>query len=307
MYNTFFGLTSNPFDLTPDPACFVSTGAHDEALATLYYGVRQHKGFIVVTGEVGTGKTLLLRCLLRLLEESDDIAYSYVFNSHLDSDDFLKYLISDYGLSTKDKSKSDLLLTFTEFLISRGRKGMTTVLIVDEAHDLSAEVLEEIRLLSNIETAKDKLLQILLIGQPELETTLDSIGLRQLKQRIALRAQLRELSPAETAGYVSQRLHKAGADSQRHPIFPTETVEAIYRYSRGTPRLINILCENALISAYARHLQTVTPDIIESVATEFRLSGITERDRGFSDSNNSEAAREPREITALPHSATSTQ
>lgn len=297
MYNSFFHLTHNPFDLTPDPAYFIPTAAHDEALATLYYGVRQHKGFIVVTGEVGTGKTLLLRCLLQLLEESSDIAYSYVFNSHLNTDDFLRYLISDYGIPTKDKSKSDLLLTFTDFLTSRGTRGLTTVLIIDEAHDLSGEVLEEIRLLSNIETSKDKLLQILLIGQPELETTLDSISLRQLKQRIALRARLGKLNPAETANYICQRMARAGADSQHHPIFSTDAVDAVYLYSHGIPRLINTICENALLSAYAKHSATVTPDVIHSVAREFRLTSAAERERTFPDMTNSEHAQEPHEMT----------
>lgn len=271
MYNSFFQLTRTPFDLTPDPTCFISTPGHDEVLATLYYGVRQHKGFIVVTGEVGTGKTLLLRCLLQLLEESNDIAYSYVFNTHMDTDNFLRYMISDFGLPTKDMSKSDLLLTFTDFLTERGARNLTTALIIDEAHDLSEELLEEIRLLSNIETSNNKLLQILLIGQPELDAKLDSMGLRQLKQRISLRSHLSQLTREETARYIEQRLQIAGADAERDPIFPSETIEAVYHYSRGVPRLINTLCENALISAYARKMPSISPEIIDHVARDFRL------------------------------------
>ncbi|HTF72539.1 MAG TPA: AAA family ATPase, partial [Edaphobacter sp.] len=198
MYKAFFHLTRNPFDLTPDPTCFVSTRRHNEALAALYYGVRWHKGFIVVTGEVGTGKTLLLRCLLRLLRASKDVAYAYLFNSRLAPTEFLQYILSDFGLPTSGKNKSELLLDLGQFLISRGSKKQTTVLIIDEAHHLSEEILEEVRLLSNLETTDEKLLQIVLVGQPELDEKLDSIGLRQLKQRIALRGQLGPLDAEET-------------------------------------------------------------------------------------------------------------
>src|SRR6202167_450156 len=191
MYKAFFNLTRNPFELTPDPAFLFSTKRHNEALAALYYGVRQRKGFVVVTGEVGTGKTLLLRCLLGLLKMSKDVAYAYVFNSRLSPTEFLQYIVSDFGLSTSGKNKTELLLELSQFLVGRGSQKQTTVLIVDEAHHLSAEILEEVRLLTNLETAEDKLLQILLVGQPELEDKLDSVGLRQLKQRIALRSEER--------------------------------------------------------------------------------------------------------------------
>src|SRR5271167_395353 len=206
MYKAFFNLTRNPFDLTPDPTCFVPTKRHNEALAALYYGVRWHKGFVVVTGEVGTGKTLLLRCLLKLLKESKDIAYAYVFNGRLSPTEFLQYILSDLGLAASGKNKSELLLELGQFLVARGAKKLTTVLIVDEAHLLSEDILEEIRLLSNLETTDDKLLQIVLVGQPELDEKLDSLGLRQLKQRIALRAQLGPLDAEETKEYIEQRL-----------------------------------------------------------------------------------------------------
>src|ERR1700691_3904251 len=191
MYKAFFKLARNPFDLTPDPTYFVSTRRHNEALAALHYGIRRHKGFVVVTGEVGTGKTLLLRCLLRLLKQSKDVAYAYLFNSRLSPTELLQYILSDFGLSASGKNKTELLLELSQFVVSRGSEKLTTVLIVDEAHHLSAEILEEVRLLTNLETAEDKLLQILLVGQPELEDKLDSVGLRQLKQRIALRSEER--------------------------------------------------------------------------------------------------------------------
>lgn len=272
MYKAFFHLTRNPFDLTPDPNCFVSTRRHNEALAALYYGVRWHKGFVVLTGEVGTGKTLLLRCLLRLLKESRDIAYAYVFNGLLSPTEFLQYALSDFGLHAAGKNKSELLLELSRFLIDRGSKKLTTVLIIDEAHLLSEEILEEIRLLSNLETTDDKLLQIVLVGQPELDEKLDSVGLRQLKQRIALRAQLAPLDQGETRDYIEKRLQIAGAELQGTPIFPAETAATVYKYSQGLPRLINTICENALITAYSRQAHSVTPEIINDVAREFRLN-----------------------------------
>lgn len=272
MYKEFFGFSHNPFDLTPDPTYFVATRRHNEALAALYYGVRWHKGFVVVTGEVGTGKTLLLRCLLRLLKESEDIAYGYLFNSRLSANEFLQYIVADFGLPASGKNKSELLIDLGQFLLARRAKRMTTVLIVDEAHHLSEELLEEIRLLSDLETADDKLLQIVLVGQPELDEKLDSMALRQLKQRIALRAQLRALNSDETSEYVIQRLQIAGADGQRDPIFTPEAIEAVYRHSRGLPRLINTICENGLVAAYAKQSMSVTSEIVDDVAREFRLN-----------------------------------
>jgi general secretion pathway protein A len=274
MYKTFFNLTRNPFDLTPDPAFLFPTKRHNEALAALYYGVRQHKGFVVVTGEVGTGKTLLLRCLLRLLKQSRDVAYAYLFNSRLSSTEFLQYILSDFGLSASGKNKTELLLELSQFLVSRGAQKLTTVLIVDEAHHLSADILEEVRLLTNLETAEDKLLQIVLVGQPELDGKLDSVGLRQLKQRIALRARLDSLDGNETKGYIERRLQIAGTGAQVNTLFSEPAIAAVHRHSRGFPRLINTICENALIAAYARQMQRVTPEVIDDVAREFRLDVV---------------------------------
>src|SRR5580698_8569272 len=274
MYKSFFKLARNPFDLTPNPASFVPTERHDEALAALYHGVRQHKGFVVLTGEVGTGKTLLLRCLLGLLKESKDVAYAYLFNGRLSPLEFLQYVLADFGLPVAGKSKYELLFDLGRFLTTRGEMNMTTVLIVDEAHHLSAEILEEVRLLSNLETSDDKLLQIVLVGQPELDEKLDSVGLRQLKQRIALRAHLGSLDAEETKEYIERRLKIAGGGERSTPIFPPEAIAAIFRTSRGIPRLINSISENSLIAAYARQSSTVTPDIIEDVAREFRLESF---------------------------------
>ena len=274
MYKAFFGLTRNPFDLVPDPTCFVSTRRHNEALAALYYGVRWHKGFIVVTGEVGTGKTLLLRCLLRLLRASKDVAYAYLFNSRLAPTEFLQYIVADFGLPSTGKNKAELLLELGQLLIARGAKKLTTVLIIDEAHHLSEEILEEVRLLSNLETTDEKLLQIVLVGQPELDEKLDSIDLRQLKQRIALRAHLGSLDADETREYIERRLEIAGAELGRKPIFSAEAIAAIFRHSQGLPRLINSISENALIAAYARQLPVVPVEIVDDVAREFRLNVV---------------------------------
>jgi general secretion pathway protein A len=271
MYNSYFQLTRNPFDLTPDPTCFVPTERHNETLAALYYGVRRHKGFVVVTGEVGTGKTLLLRCLLRLLEESRDISYAYVFNNRLTSTEFLQYMLLDFGLPAVGKNKCEMLFDLSQFLVSRASRQMTTVLIVDEAHLLSEELLEEVRLLSNLETYDDKLLQIVLVGQPELDDKLDSKELRQLKQRIALRTHLLPLSFEETQRYIEHRLEIAGAGSNASSLFSSKAIATVYRFSRGFPRLINTVCENSLITAYARQTSIVTPEIVNFVAKEFRL------------------------------------
>ena len=271
MYRAFFNLRLNPFQLTPDPTFLFSTKRHDEALAALYYGVRSHKGFVVITGEVGTGKTLLLRCLLRLLKQSNDIAYAYLFNSRLASTEFLEYILADFGLDTHGKNKGELLFQFSRFLIARDTQKLTTVLVIDEAHHLSTDLLEEVRLLTNLETAEDKLLQIVLAGQPELDEKLDSTGLRQLKQRIALRARLDPLDADETRGYIERRLQIAGLDAEAATLFGTEAIAAVHRHSRGYPRLINTICENSLITVYARRMRSVTRDVVAEVAKDLRL------------------------------------
>src|SRR5581483_11816552 len=270
MYKKFYNLQRNPFEISPDPSFLFPTRRHNEALAALYYGVRRHKGFVVMTGEVGTGKTMLVRCLLQLLNR-DNVSYAYIFNSRLSPHEFLQYIAGDFGLSVSGKTKGELLLELSQYLITRHHQKLTTVLVVDEAHHLSVDVLEEIRLLTNLETAREKLLQILLVGQPELDEKLDSVELRQLKQRIALRSNLTPLDLEETYGYIRKRMQVAG-NANADAIFPMETILEVHRMSGGIPRIINTLCENALIHGYARQLSRLSPEVIERVAHDFRLN-----------------------------------
>ncbi len=278
MYKDFFNLTRSPFGLTPDPAFLFPTALHNEALAALYYGVRYQKGFVVVTGEAGTGKTLLIRCLLRLLKQSNDVACAYLFNCRLSPIEFLQYILADFGLSASGTNKAELLRDLGDFVISRGSKNLTTVLIVDEAHHLSAEILEEICLLTNLETSEAKLLQVILVGQSGLDEKLDSVGLEQVKQRIALRARLDPLDRNETREYIERRLTIAGMNSEENTPFSDQTTAALHYYSRGIPRLINILCENSLITAYSTKLQSVTPEIVEKIAKDLHLNAIQSSD-----------------------------
>ncbi len=274
MYKKFYGLTRNPFELSPDPYFLFATAKHNEALASIIHGVLRRKGFMVVTGEVGTGKTLLVRCLLEILRRQD-IASANVFNPCLAPIEFLRYIAGDLGLQVKNLDKGELLLELNNYLIARYRKGLTTVLIIDEAQHLEPELLEEVRLLTNLETSQQKLLQIVLAGQPELDQKMDSAELRQLKQRIALRCQLDPLQEPEIKGYILRRLERASADSHAANLFSDESIAAVYHYSRGIPRLINTICENALIAAYAQRSSTVTRDTIDEIARDLRLNVLT--------------------------------
>lgn len=270
MYKQFFGLTRNPFEISPDPFFYHPTPRHNEALANLHYGVGRRKGFIVITGEVGTGKTLLVRCLLAELRKNN-IAFGYVFNPLLSVTEFFQYIMADLGLPYTGRTKTEMLLDLNRFLIQRHARGLITALVVDEAQALRADLLEEIRLLTNLETSQQKLLQIVLMGQPELDGVLDSPGLRQLKQRVSLRCQLLPLDPEQTRSYICTRLERAGA-VREPPIFSPEALARVYDYSRGIPRIVNTLCENALVNAFARQQRFVTPEIVDEVASDFRLS-----------------------------------
>ncbi len=269
MYKQFFGLTRNPFEISPDPYFYHPTPRHNEALANLHYGVGRRKGFIVITGEVGTGKTLLVRCLLSELRKNN-IAFGYVFNPLLPVVEFFQYIRADFGLPYSGRTKTEMLLDLNRFLIQRHARGLITALVVDEAQALRQELLEEIRLLTNLETSQQKLLQIVLMGQPELEIVLDSPELRQLKQRVALRCQLQPLDESQTHAYVLSRLERAGATPEP-PVFSEEALAKIFEYSRGIPRIINTLCENSLVNAFSCEQRSVTAEMITDVAADFRL------------------------------------
>jgi len=271
MYKEFYKLLLNPFEMTPDPSFLFLTRRHREALIALYHSVHRRKGFVALTGDVGTGKTLLIRCLLQMLKDND-IACAYVFNSRLSTREFLHYIATDFGLVTSGKTKGEVLQDLRKYLIACHQKKMTNMIVVDDAQDLSIKLLEEIRLLTNLETEQEKLLQILLVGQPELDEKLDSFKLRQLRQRIALRPHLEPLDLEETGGYIQHRLQLASAVPEAGDLFAEETMERIYHHSRGVARLINTICENALITAFARQLTSVPPDIIDEVAYDLRLS-----------------------------------
>jgi general secretion pathway protein A len=270
MYRNFYGLKRKPFEVSPDPYFYYPTIRHNEALALLTYGVQDKKGFVVVSGEVGTGKTLLVRCLLDSLTRHK-IAFAYVYNPMLSVVEFLAHLLNEFGIPSKSASKIELLSSLNSYLLSRCRRGETTALVVDEAQLLDWQLLEEIRLLTNLETSQFKLLQIVLVGQPELEQKLDSQELRQLKQRVAMRCRLKPLDLEEVRGYIYRRLELAGANSHAVSLYPEETVQTVYQLSRGIPRLINTISENALIAGYGRQARQITPAIVQEVASDLRI------------------------------------
>lgn len=277
MYKAFFGLKHNPFNLTPDPAFLYRSPQHEEALANLVYGVQSRKGFIVLTGEVGTGKTTMLECLRDFLV-AQRIDFAYLFNSRLTVEQFFEMIAYDLGLQCNRLSKTEVLMSLNQVLLQNANRGRTTVLILDEAHNLEWDVLEEVRLLGNLETRRGKLLQIILSGQPELDRKLDAPNLRQLKQRIALRCMLRPLEEHETAEYICSRLVKAGM--AQPTVFSQPLLSEIHARSQGIPRLVNGICDNLLLTAFAMESKTVTMEMLEEVTDDMRLEWPGRRMRG---------------------------
>lgn len=272
MYKEFFGLRANPFNVNPDPRYLFLTRHTEEALACLTYGIQSRKGFVLLTGEVGTGKTTLVNKLLEWLR-LQQVATAFIFNSRMDVPQFLDYMLADFGIACDTNAKSQVLMRLYNWLLDRYRAGETAVLIVDEAQNLSDEVLEEIRLMTNLETFTEKLLQIVLVGQPELEQKLKQSNLRQLRQRLTLRAKTHPLTLDETKAYVVQRLKIAGSNGQQ--IFSPESLAAIHRYSSGIPRVINLLCEHCLVSSFVDHQKQVHTSVVDAVARDFDLSDGT--------------------------------
>jgi general secretion pathway protein A len=268
MYKEFYGLRANPFNVNPDPRYLFLTRHTEEALACLTYGIQSRKGFVLLTGEVGTGKTTLINKLLEWLR-LQQVATAFLFNSRLNVPQFLDYMMADFSIPCEQRTKSQILLRLYNWLLDRYRAGETAVLIVDEAQNLTEEVLEEIRMLTNLETFTEKLLQIILVGQPELEQKLKQPQLRQLRQRLTLRAKTYPFTLDETKAYVQQRLRVAGWDGQQ--IFDPDALVALHRYSQGIPRVINLLCEHCLVSGFVDQHKVIGPGVVEVVARDFDL------------------------------------
>jgi general secretion pathway protein A len=267
MYNEFFGFQENPFNVTPNPRFFYADAVHKEAYASLVYGIQERKGFVTLIGEAGTGKTTLLRRLMISLAEPNE--FVYLCYSTPSFEEFLTFICVDLGLEVEGKGYLGKIQLLNNFLLSILQKGGTGILLVDEAQNLGESVLENLRLLSNIETATEKLLQIVLVGQPELEKKLAQPNLRQLKQRVAVQCRLDRLKEREVGPFIFSRLRTAGYDKK--DLFPPATIQRIALYSKGTPRLINILCDNALLIAYSASRHEISPEMVDEVARDLQL------------------------------------
>ena len=271
MYKSFFGLKESPFNANPDPRFLYLTNQVEEALTGLMYGIQTRKGFITLTGEVGTGKTTLVNRLLDWLHHRR-ARTAFLFNSRMNTNQLFDFILAEFEITCESKSKSQQLMSLNHWLLDRYRAGETVVLILDEAQNLTYPVLEEVRLLTNLETSTDKLLQIVLSGQPELEDKLRLPQLRQLRQRIMLRCKTVPLNKEQTHDYISTRLKIAGADDE--PIFSREAMDAVHLYSLGIPRVVNLLCEHSLVNSYVDQQRPIKSKTVEDVAREFELDEV---------------------------------
>jgi general secretion pathway protein A len=275
MYNKFFGFKEKPFKLVPNPEYLFLSKSHEEILAHLSYAISQEDGFVEITGEVGTGKTTLCRAFLESLDQSIEAAY--IFNPKLDALQLLKVINDEFGIDSSPDNTKDLIDKLNAFLIAKNAAGLKVLLLIDEAQNLSLEVLEQLRLLSNLETTQKKLLQIVLVGQPELGEILSSPQLRQLGQRITINCQLVPLTFQETRDYIRHRIslasHRAG------PLFNKGACRAIYKFSKGVPRLINIACDRALLNAFSRNSFKISASITREAIKE-----LTREKSGYSSS-----------------------
>jgi general secretion pathway protein A len=274
MYKAFFGLISNPFNLSPDPAFLFRSPQHEEALANLIYGVQSRKGFIALTGEVGTGKTTMLECLRDHLD-AHQTPFAFVFNSRLTPEQFFEMVAYDFELPCSRTSKTEVLFALNAMLLDRANQNRTAALIVDEAHNLDWNVLEEIRLLGNLENRRGKLLQIILSGQPELDRKLEQSEYRQLRQRIALRCRLRAFTASETSQYIATRLSRAGLRDQK--VFPADILLEIHRRTEGIPRVTNSVCDNMMLTAFAMESRVTTLEMLDEVSNDLQLDYPTSR------------------------------
>lgn len=264
MYTTFFGLQEKPFDLLPNPDFLYLSRAHKRALTYLMHGIREKAGFILLTGEVGSGKTTIIRNIIR--KHLQNRPLSKVFNTRVDSHQLLAMINEDFGLLAAGKDKTTLIRELNDFLIGQYAQGRQAVLIIDEAQNLSADLLEEVRMLSNLETDREKLLQIILVGQPELKKTLALPALLQLRQRIQINCHIQPLNPAEVEEYILYRLEKAG--NKEAVIFSLEAIEAVATYSRGVPRLINIICDYIMLDAFSAQQREISAQVVHELAKD---------------------------------------
>jgi general secretion pathway protein A len=266
MYTKYYGLREKPFEISPDPKFLYLSENHKEALAHLIYAVTEGRGFTVITGEVGTGKTTLAQTLLSRLD--GNVQTAYLFNPTLKTDDFIQYILKDLGVQLYGRTKGDYLHKLHQYLLNAYQLNVKVILIIDEAQTLNPRLLEEVRLLTNLETSKKKLLQVILLGQPEFNRILDDPRFRQLNQRVSLRYHIQPLNKRETEEYIENRLRRAGA-SDPH-FFSPRALKKIYRYSKGIPRLINTLCDHALLIGYANDQKEIGPSVIREAKRDLK-------------------------------------
>ena len=267
MYCEFFGFSEKPFTITPNPHFIFLSSIHREAFGRLLYGVDSHAGFIALTGEVGTGKTTVLRTLLTQMDP-DKYRSALIFNPCMSGEQLLESICKEFGIQSDGKDRFSYLDALNRFLLEQHQSGLTVVLVIDEAQNLAPEVLEQVRMISNLETERDKLIQIILAGQPELDVVLARHDLRQLSQRITVRCSLTPMKLKDTQDYINHRLKVSG--SRIPGIFSPKAVKQIYRFSRGIPRLINVACEQALVMAWTRESLSITPEISSQVLLELK-------------------------------------
>jgi len=270
MYLKFYGLKEKPFSVTADPNFLYLSRHHREAISHMQYGIEERMGFLEITGEIGTGKTTICKGLLNTLDEHTKTAF--ILNSNLSEIQILQAIVEDFGIRLKNKNKLTMMNELNKFLLDQLKQNNNAVLIIDEAQNLKLSLLEQIRLLSNLETEKEKLLQIILVGQPELKEKLASKELEQLRQRIAIRYHILPLDRDEVEGYMSHRLEVAG--SHNGNFFKHDAIDSIFKFSRGVPRLINIICDKALLSGYAAEKKSIDSYMIKKCAKE--IEGIFE-------------------------------
>ncbi|MFC1666675.1 XrtA/PEP-CTERM system-associated ATPase [Candidatus Omnitrophota bacterium] len=270
MYLKFYKLTEKPFSVTSDPNFLYLSKKHREAISHMRYGIEQRMGFLEISGEIGAGKTTICKAFLNTLDEHTKTAF--ILNSNLSEIQLLQAIVEDFGISLRNKNKITMLNELNKFLLEQLRQDNNVALIIDEAQNLKPSLLEQIRLLSNLETEKEKLLQIVLVGQPELREKLASKELAQLRQRIAIRYHIRPLDREELEGYVSHRLNVAGANNRN--LFAKDALDEVFRFSRGIPRLINIICDKALLAGYIEEKKTINSAMIRRCAKE--IEGVFE-------------------------------